>query len=121
MRAKWFDREVVAAINYALHKGEKQAARIIAVKARSTTRFADRSGTLRGSIRAAKSRYKGGGWLVIAGGRGSWGDAWYAPKVELGWVKASARPFMKDARNASIGRLRALFKGIFGGGARLRV
>ena len=110
MRVKWRDREVMAAINYGLRGGEKRAAKLIALRAKSSTLFTDRTGTLRGSIRAVKSRYKDGGWLIMAGSRGTWGDAWYAPKIELGWSKASARPFLRSAKAASLGRLKLIFK-----------
>ncbi|MCK5605438.1 hypothetical protein KAR91_26335 [Candidatus Pacearchaeota archaeon] len=120
MRAKWNDKAVMTAINYGLRGGEKRAAKLVAMRAKSSTLFTDRSGTLRRSIRAVKSRYKGGGWLVMAGGRGFWGDAWYAAKVELGWSNASARPFLRGARVASLGRIRLIFTSIFGRGARFR-
>ena len=124
MRAKWNDKAVMTAINYGLRGGEKRAAKLVAMRAKSSTLFTDRSGALRRSIRATSqppldARVKKG-WFVVAGGRGFWGDAWYAPKVELGWKNASARPFMKAARNASLGRIKLIFTSIFGKGARLR-
>jgi len=110
----------MAAIDYALRGGEKRAAKLVALRAKSSSLFTDRSGALRRSIRDVKSRYKRGGWLVMAGGRGTWGDAWYAPKVELGWSKAAARPFLRNAKAACVGRIRLLFTSIFGRGARFR-
>ena len=124
MKVKWRDREVVAAIQLALKRGEKRSAILISTRAKASTLFVDRTNALRNSIRythkpPSDARVKKG-WFVMAGGKGVWGDAWYAPKVELGWKNASARPFMKAARNANIGRMKLIFKSIFGRGARLR-
>lgn len=124
MKAKWYDRKVISTINYALRGAEERAAKLVAMKAKSTTMFTDRSGILRRSIRATDQpppdAHIKRGWFVLAGGRGSWGDAWYAPKVELGWVHAAARPFMKAAKAASLGGVKLIFMSIFGKGARFR-
>ena len=119
MRVKWYGRQVVEAVRKATGRSEEATARLIATDARASGLFHDRTGALRRSIRVADSRFKDGGKLVMAGGRGPWGDAWYAPKVELGWKGASARPFMRTAKERARGRMRRIFLTNFGRGARL--
>ena len=50
-----------------------------------------RSGTLKASIRVVKSKFEDGGALVVAGGQGKWGDAFYSHFVELGTPGTVAR------------------------------
>ena len=119
MKIQWLGRQVMEAIKKATGTSETATARLIASDAKSSRLFKDRSGALRKSIRVVDSRFRDGGKLVMAGGRGPWGDAWYAPKVELGWKDASARPFMRSAKERAKGRARRIFKSTFGPGTRL--
>jgi len=50
-------------------------------------------GTLRNSIKARKSKFKGGGWIVTAGSH----DAFYSGFVELGTKKMTASPYLRPA------------------------
>lgn len=125
MKIQWHGDKVMKAINTVTMTGEERIARLIARDAKATTVFKDISGTLRNSIRYTNQRPQGArlpGWFVLAGGRGSWGDAWYAPKVELGWGKGKARPrpFMKTAGERNKSQAKSIFKALFGSGAKLR-
>ena len=50
-------------------------------------------GTLKRTIRARKSKFKNGGWIVSAGSN----DAFYAGFVELGTKRMSAKPYLRPA------------------------
>ena len=50
-------------------------------------------GTLRDSIKAYKSKFKNGGWIVNAGDY----NAYYASFVELGTKKMAPKPFLRPA------------------------
>ena len=119
MKLEWFGEKVMKAIRVATGTCEETVARMIVSDAKASGSFRDRTGALRRSIRMADSKYKDGGKLVMAGGRGPWGDAWYAPKVELGYKGASARPFLRPAKERARSRARRIFIGVFGTGARL--
>jgi len=110
MIIEWNDKEVMTAINKAVAGDSKEAAEYVAKVARQTRLFKDRSGTARGSIRVAKSKFKNGGYIVLAGGKGLWGDAWYVPKIELGHKGVPARPFMRRAKKQSMRKIRQIFK-----------
>ena len=107
------------AIRKATDTSEKITARSIASDARGSGLFKDKTGALRKSIRVVDSKFKDGGQLVMAGGRGPWGDAWYGPKVELGWKGASARPFLRTAKERAKGKAKRVFKAGFGPGAKV--
>jgi len=93
MRLEWNDEEVLRDIGKITGKVTKEGAKKVVRDARrycpkektgKTDKWGNRPGSLRASIRIQKSKFKGGGYLVIAGGKGFWGDAFYAPFVELG-------------------------------------
>lgn len=74
-------------------------------EARATSKFADRSGSLRRSIRMKKSKFVGGGYIVSATGKNISGA--HAHLVEYGHVKwlwgkqtgerVAPKPFMRTA------------------------
>ena len=116
MRVDWNDKMVMAKINKEVSQDAEKSARMVARTARHTRLFKDSSGSLRNSIRVVKSKFKGGGWLVIAGGKGGWGDAWYAAKVHLGHRigktgrHASPRPFLWRAVDINRAFIKTMFK-----------
>ena len=115
VRVVWHDKEVMKKIDKEVAKDAEKAARLVLRSARHTTLFKDRKGTLRKSMRVIKSKFKGGGFLVVAGGRGFWGDAWYAAKVHLGYRPkggghVSPRPFLWRAVDANRRFIKAAFK-----------
>jgi len=93
---KWYDRELLSDLRPLLNKMEKAAARRILAAAKrrcpvwdgeerqigpsDKTYKARKRGALRDSIRTEKSKFKDGGYLVLAGNY----DVFYASFVELG-------------------------------------
>lgn len=62
-------------------------------KAKNTSAFSDRTGNLRGSITKVPSKFKNGGFVIMAGG----GQEYYARFIEFGTKKMSPKPFMRPA------------------------
>ena len=105
-----------------INENAEQIARQIATDARATTAFKDYKGTsresswskktwgenarrLRRSIKAKKSKYEDGGWIVQA-------TAPHAHLIEYGHggpMPAPAKSFLRPALNANIAAARALF------------
>lgn len=131
MRLEWNDKEVIMEVNKALEKAAKRGAEITASQARQrcpvgsferdAKSWKRRSpGSLRDSIGVVKSRYKNGGYLVVAGDF----YTYYAKWVELGaparsgekWKTAGhaypvpRQPFMRPAAMATGGQVKELFK-----------
>ena len=86
----------------------------VAADAENSAAFADQSGMLRDSIRASKSKFKDGGWIVLS-------DAPHAHLIELGHVKVlwgrrtnekvPPHPFLRPALDRAVARAVALFQG----------
>ena len=74
-------------------------ARQIAADAKATTAFKDDTGELRKSIKARKSKFEDGGWIVKAGSK----KAYHAWLVEHGSQKMSAKPYLRPALEKNIG------------------
>ena len=111
MRVVWRNKEVMTKIDEGSSQAAKKSAEAIAGTAKATTLFQDASGDLRSSIRTGKSRFKGGGYMVIAGGR----EAWYAAKVHLGHRTRGGghvgpRPFLWRALDANRRAIVGFFK-----------
>lgn len=81
-RIEWNAESVIRAIEGAVEVASKKGAKKVAATARRL--IDDKSGALSESVRVKKSKFKDGGYVVLVGGKGSWGDAWWAPFVELG-------------------------------------
>ena len=112
-RIEWNDKKFLAEIKGNVEALEKEGAEIVAKTARETTAFKDQTGALRRSIRTEKSKFKDGGHLVKAGGKGEWGDARHFVPVELGHGgknPAPAHPFLRPALENNKNRLRTLFE-----------
>ena len=77
IRIDWRDKEVVAEVRAAVDRGAKKGAERIYKDAKNSTEFEDETGTLRKSIKMAKSKFKNGGHVVYA-------DAPHAHLVEYG-------------------------------------
>lgn len=108
---KWYDKELIRDLKPLVEKLEKAAARRIAAGARrrcpvwdgeerqigrgDATWKARKRGALRNSIRMEKSKYKDGGYIVLAGNY----DVFYASFVELGtkswWARGRDRRYKK--------------------------
>jgi len=92
-RIEWNDESVIRAIEGAVKVATKEGAKKVAATARrlcpvektgKQDKWGNRPGSLKASIRVEKSKFKNGGYLVKVGGKGAWGDPFYAPFVELG-------------------------------------
>lgn len=62
-------------------------------KAKNTSAFSDRTGNLRGSIQKVSSKYKNGGFVIMAGG----GQEYYSRFIEFGTKKMAPKPHMRPA------------------------
>lgn len=86
-------------------KNEEAVARPVEARAVSTTAFRDETGKLRKSIKALKSKYEGGGWIVRA-------KAPHAHLVEFGHGgknPAPAHAFLRPALEAEIEEAKMIF------------
>ena len=86
-------------------------AKQIARDAKATTAFKDVTGELRKSIRAKKSRYPDGGWIVRAGGPKA-AQAWLIENGRsggAGYPPMPAKPFLKPAMERNIDEAKRLF------------
>ena len=79
-----------------------EVAREVAKRARSTTAFKDKTGRLRKSISARKSRYPDGGAIVRAGES-------HSHLIEFGHKGAPAKPFLRPALDQTMAEARAIF------------
>ena len=95
---KQFEQELAKFIN----QNAETIARQIAIDAKTTTAFKDKTGTLRKSIRARKSKFEDGGWIVVAGSP-------HAHLVEYGHKNAPAHPFLRPALDKNIAEAKRLF------------
>ena len=135
MKLEWNDEEVLRDIGKITAKVTKEGAKKVMRDARrycpvektgKADKWGNRPGSLRASIRIQKSKFKGGGYLVVAGGKGSWGDPFYAPFVELGTpgttyqtrapkrsgarLAVQAHPFIRKALARNKRRIRQMFR-----------
>jgi len=92
-------KQIEEDIRVAARQALGQASLLALGLARSTATFKDRTGNLRGSI----ARIDKSPWAIFvqAGGRG----VRYAPFVEFGTSRMSARKFMQSARDRAEGSL----------------
>ena len=83
----------------------------ISADAKATTLFKDKTGTLRKKIRVRKSKYDGGGYIVVA-------SAPHAHLVEYGHAlvrnvktigRIAPRPFLRSAKDKNIEAARRAF------------
>ena len=93
-----FELELAKFIN----ENSESIAKSIEADARNTTAFKDKTGKLRKSIRARKSRFEDGGWIVQA-------RAPHAHLVEYGTQNMAAKPFLRPALEKNINRAKQLF------------
>ena len=54
----------------------------------------EKEGTMKNSVRVVKSKFPTGGFVVLVGGQGSWGDAYHTPFIELGTINIPAKHFV---------------------------
>jgi len=96
---QWYGPQILKEIQTIAEFSEKASAERIKIDAIS--KCPGKSGDLRNSIRVEKSRYKDGGYIVIAGNE----NVTYASYIELGtpyrgtWG-VKKKPFMRPAKKA---------------------
>lgn len=88
-----------------LDENAEKIAKEIAADAKANGPFKDKTGKLRRSIRAKKSKFEGGGWIVRMGGKG----AMQAHLIEFGRKGAPAFPTLRPAKDRAIGLAKRLF------------
>ena len=108
------DEEVPKALKDFIIENEEKVAKMIEDRAKATTQFKDKTGRLRKSIKAKKSKYDEGGWIVSA-------IAPHAHLVEFGhdkivpWISPNSigtvppHPFLREAKESVINEAIALF------------
>lgn len=99
------DNRVPKEVKDHIEQNEESIARAVELKARTSTAFKDVTGTLRKRIKAKKSRYEFGGWIVEA-------RAPHAHLVEFGHGgpnPAPAHPFLRPALESEITEAKAKF------------
>jgi len=112
--------DALAEIRRVIDENCEAVANLVFQDAKTTAAFADKSGTLRRSIKMFKSKFPDGGYIIEA--RGKKGDgSWYqATSIEYGHVKilwgkstgerVQAHPFMRPAAQKGINRAIEIFK-----------
>ena len=85
-----------------INENSEAIAKQIAKDARASTAFKDKTGNLRKSIRARKSKFQDGGWIVQA-------TAPHAFIIEYGRQNAPAHPFLRPALDKNIAAARTMF------------
>lgn len=88
-----------------LDENAEAIAKEIAQDAKANGPFDDKTGRLRKSIRAKKSKFEGGGWIIIMGGKG----AMQAHLIEFGRKGAPAFPTLRPAKDRAIRLAKRLF------------
>ena len=136
MRVDWDSRTVISKVDKAVKAASKKGADLVALDAKHNCPVGEfeksskggfaldwkqrKPGTLRDSIKVQKSRFKGGGYIVKAGGY----MAYYAQWVELGAPARSAeqwrtaghaypvprQPFLRPAANQNQRKLNNIFQ-----------
>lgn len=111
VRVEFPENEKVAVelkIGKHIQENARKIAQLIAKEAKSSTSFKDQSGNLRKSIKAKKSRFEDGGYIVKAGGKG----ARQAHLVEFGYggpKPAPPKPFLRPALDKNINAAKEIF------------
>jgi len=107
----WDGDALMNATRNAVHEALEESAHIVARLARALC--PKDTGELADSIEVAESKFKDGGFLVIAQGPGNYDD-FYATFVELGTHKTKAQPFLRPAlyngRNLARDRFKDILK-----------
>jgi len=113
-----FDAQFAEVVQ-AIEENLDEVANTVLTEAKNTAAFIDKTGNLRGSIKKRKSKYKDGGYIVEAGGRGS-SKGYHAFNVEVGHVliawgkptgkRVPAKPFLRPAAEKGIRKAIEIFR-----------
>lgn len=128
MRVSW-DTKAEKLVDRLGDPAVSEAANIIADAVRRRTPVADEAysrngqpqqpGTLKNSVRVYSTKFKKPGrasYIVMAGGTGSWGDAFYARFVEMGTKNMTAKKFMRKGLRAARNKTLKIIQGAIGKG-----
>ena len=91
VKIEWNEDVVSAKLSAATNKSALDIAKFVEMAAKQLAPI--KTGAMRRSIKAKKSKFKDGGAIVSAGG----GQQYYATFIELGRKKAAAHPFLRPA------------------------
>lgn len=106
----WNEGPVLKRISEEMDKDASAIADEVHKNAKSTTAFKDKTGNLRGSIRKLKSKFKNGGYIVIADGSDE-NRGYHAHLVEFGHGgkhPAPAHPFLRPAKAKAIAKAKQI-------------
>jgi len=106
---EWRGKEVLKAVDKAVKASARDAADYVARDARSRAPWD--TGVLAQSITIEESKFKDGGWLVVAQGPKNY-DRYYASFVELGCNKKrnlKKQPYLRPALYNNLDHIRRLF------------
>jgi len=103
---EWRASVVIDDIQKKSNEAARKGAKIVAAKAQRNHAFKNITGRLERSIKAKKSKFKDGGWIVRAGGKG----AKQAPLLELGTTRIRPMFYLRHALEDSRTDIRRLFK-----------
>lgn len=94
----WNDKALLKSVNSVAAKVAEEGAERVAEDAKRIlmSNAKEPTGKLASEIHVVRSKYKNGGWLVIAQPKGHYTD-YYAPHVELGTSRTRAVPFLRPA------------------------
>jgi HK97 gp10 family phage protein len=119
MRLDWYDKQFLKLLDKKLEIATRNGAEEVADEMRrrcpvsrferAGNKYGNRPGTLRDSIRVKKSRYPEGGHMVLIGGKGPWGDAFYASFVIFGTAYIDKNLFPHKALAAKRGAIQRQF------------
>ena len=96
MSVTWDEKAALARVSAAIEEACKETAEKIGARAKASSAFVDKTGTLRSSIKVFKSKFENGGYIVHA-------SAPHAHLVEYGHAgpaPAPAHPFLRPAQKA---------------------
>jgi len=68
------------------------------------------TGNMARQIKVHVSRYKGGGYYIIAQGSKDWHPPYYASFLELGTWKSEGKPFMRTARKQNLRKAQRMYQ-----------
>ena len=94
MHDDWNPGNWLREVSAAMEQVEKSTAEKIRNDAQSLVPID--TGTLRKEIEVTKSKFEGGGWIVIAQGPGNY-SVFYASYIELSTHKMAAQPYLRPA------------------------
>ena len=107
MITEWNDTKLLNKVDDLIEESARSGAVKVAQAARSLAPWD--SGVLATSIKIEKSKFKDGGYMVVAQGPNNY-DRFYATFVELGTYKTRPQPFLRPALHQNKESIRREFE-----------